>query len=206
MSAREIENVICKLLKPINEKLDDLPTKSDFESLSKSLNLKVEHVKERIAKVERQVNDVQQYIRRYDLRIFNVPIDDLETQNISDWVLNYFTQRLKVDISEESIDRAHRVGRVKDGKTQIIVRFISWSPRCKVFRNRKNGKHPISVDLTQENLSYFKAVKDLLRKNPGKAEYAFVDINCRIGIKMKDDSLLFPSSLSELDTICNRQE
>ena len=84
MSAREIENVICKLLKPTNKKLDDLPTKSDFESLSKSLNLKVEHVKERIAKVERQVNDVQQYIRRYDLRIFNVPIDDLETQNISD--------------------------------------------------------------------------------------------------------------------------
>ena len=134
------------------------------------------------------------------LSVFNGPIDDLETQNILDWVLNYFTQRLKVDISKESIDRAHRIGRVKDGKTQIIVHFIS------LFRLRQNGKHPISVDLTQENLSYFKAVKDLLRKNPGTAEYAFVDINCRIGIKMKDDSLLLPSSLSELDTICNRQE
>ena len=51
MSAKEIENVICKLLKPINAKLDDLPTKRDFESLSKSLNLKVEHEKAMIVKV-----------------------------------------------------------------------------------------------------------------------------------------------------------
>ena len=124
MSAREIENLICKLLKPINEKLDDLPTKSDFGSLSKSLNLKVGNVNGWIAKVETQVNDIQQYIRRYDFRIFNVPADELENSNILDWVLNYLVQKLKVDIFEGSVDCAHGVGRVKDGKTQIIVRFV----------------------------------------------------------------------------------
>ena len=76
---RETENVISNLLIPITAKLDDLLTKSDFKFISKSSCRKVEQVEEKIVKMEREINEVQLYITRYDLRIFNIPIDVLKT-------------------------------------------------------------------------------------------------------------------------------
>jgi len=67
---KEIIHSIEDLLKPINKKLDDLPTKEDFSNLSMGLPQEIAHVESKVDHVAIELNDVQQYLRRYDLRIF----------------------------------------------------------------------------------------------------------------------------------------
>ena len=126
---KEIIRSIEDLLKPINKKLDDLPTKEDFSNLSMGLRQEIAHVESKVDHVAIELNDVQQYLRRYDLRIFNVPVTAIANKEVFDWIFEYFTQKLGVNIDEKDIDRAHRIGKERGGKVQIIVRFCSWQPR-----------------------------------------------------------------------------
>ena len=195
---KEIIHSIEDLLKPINKKLDDLPTKEDFSNLSMGLRQEIAHVESKVDHVAIELNDVQQYLRRYDLRIFNVPVSAIANKEVFDWIFEYFTQKLGVNINEKDIDRAHRIGKERGGKVQIIVRFCSWQPRCLVFRNRKNGNYPIRVDLTKRNMAFFNDIKNALLQYSTIAKYAFIDINCKIGVKLQDDKIFFPKSLVEL--------
>ena len=195
---KEIIHSIEDLLKPINKKLDDLPTKEDFSNLSMGLRQEIAHVESKVDHVAIELNDVQQYLRRYDLHIFNVPVTAIADKEVFDWIFEYFTQKLGVNIDEKDIDRAHRIGKERGGKVQIIVRFCSWQPRCLVFRNRKNGNYPIRVDLTKRNMAFFNDIKNALLQYSTIAKYAFIDTNCKIGVKLQDDKIFFPKSLAEL--------
>ena len=195
---KEIKSIIEDLLKAISKKLEDLPTKEDFNNLSMGLCQKISHVERKVEQVENDLDDVQQYLRRYDLRIFKGPVTVIANKDITDWSVEYITQELGVNIDERDIDRAHRIGKEKDGKVQIIIRFCSWNPRCLVYRNRKKGKYPITLDLTKRNVDFFQDAKKLLELHQAKAQYAFVDINCKIGVKLCDDTLFCPRSIAEL--------
>ena len=52
--------------------------------------------------------------------------------------------------------------------------------------------------LQHGNLDFFQDAKRLLELHQAKAQYAFVDINCKIGAKLCDDTLFFPRSIAEL--------
>ena len=81
---------------------------------------------------------------------------------------------------------------------QVIVRFSTWKNRCLVYHNRKKGNFPISVDLTQENQTFYKAVRALVAKHPEELAFSFVGINCRVGVKLQNGSLKFPTSVKDL--------
>ena len=202
MDTKHIEKIIERLLAPINSKLDALPTKSDIESSMQIFREKVARVEEKVERVHGEVNDLAQYIRRLDLRIFGVSTSCFHEKTVEQWALQYFAEELAVSLPEDAIERAHRIGKVNEGKVQVIVRFSSWKYRCLVYSNRKKGKLSISVDLTQENQSFYKAVRAVGERNPDKIVFSFVDINCRVGVKMQNGSLKFPSSIKELvDTL-----
>ena len=56
--------------------------------------------------VASELNDVQQYLRRYDLHIFNVPVTAIANKEVFDWTFEYFTQKLGVNIDKKiSIER-----------------------------------------------------------------------------------------------------
>ena len=198
MNTKQIEMIIERLLMPINAKLDALPTKKDIESSMQTFQEKVARVEERIERVHGEVNDLVQYIRRLDLRIFGVSTSCFHERTVEQWVIQYFTNELAVSLPDDAIERAHRIGKVNEGKVQVIVRFNSWKNRCKVYLNRKKGKLSISADLTRDNQNFLKAVRAVGEKNPDKIAFCFVDINCRIGVKMHNGSLKFPSTIKEL--------
>ena len=110
---------------------------------------------------------------------------------MEEWVFQYFTEDLGVFLPKDSIEQAHWIGKTSGGKVQVIVRFNSWKNRCLVYSNRKKGEFFISVDLTQENQSFFKAVKAVGERNLEKIAFSFVDVNCRVGVKMQNGSLIF---------------
>ena len=122
---KEIIHALEDLLKPINKKLDDLPTKEDFNNLSMGLRQEIAHVESKVNQVASELNDVQQYVRRYNLRIFNVPVAEIANKEVFYWAFEYFNHKLGVNIDKKDIDLAHRIGKEKGGKVQIIVRFCS---------------------------------------------------------------------------------
>ena len=95
---KEIIHSIEDLLKPINKRLDDLPTKEDFASLSMGLRQEIAHLESKVNHVTIELNDVQQYLRRCDLRILNVPVTANANKEVFDWTLEYFIQKQDVSI------------------------------------------------------------------------------------------------------------
>ena len=87
---------------------------------------------------------------------------------------------------------------MNEGKVQVIVRFNSWKNKFKVHSNRKKGKLSISADLTRDNQSFLRAARGVGEKNPDIIAFCFVDIYCRVGVKMHNGSLKFPSTIKEL--------
>ena len=186
---KEIIRALEDLLKPINKKLITITTINN--NLSMGLRQEIAHVDSKVDQVASELNDIQQYLRRYDLRIFNVPVAEIANKEVFDWVFEYCNHQVGVNIDKKDSDRAHRIGKEKGGKVQIIVRFCSWQPRCMVFRNRRSGTYPIRVDLTKSNVAFFNDVKDLLPQYSTMAKYGFIDINCKIRVKLQHDNLFF---------------
>ena len=56
MDTKQIEMIIARLLKPINAKLDALPTKKDIESSMQIFQEKVAHVEEGISANDRCID------------------------------------------------------------------------------------------------------------------------------------------------------
>ena len=56
-------------------------------------------------------------------------------------VVQFCNEKLKVDLSDQNIDRAHRVGNPKENRSRaIIVRFKSHKDKIAVLRQRKELK------------------------------------------------------------------
>ena len=80
----------------------------------------------------------EQYSRRTSLSFHNikVPVDERgnvkHPVNTDELILNVCNDKLGLDINLHDIGRSHIIGKVKDGKSQVIVRFISYRTRNKV--------------------------------------------------------------------------
>ena len=113
---------------------------------------------------------------------------------------------MEVAVRDDCIDCVHRIGRVKtsdDGVKQqaVIVKFRSWEKRVAVYKERKKLEIiNILLDLTPTRAKLFSAARERVKSHPGK-QYAFFDINCRLGVKLADGSLKFFSSESELEKL-----
>ena len=62
-------------------------------------------------------------------------IEETNDENTDDLVLKSIYEKLGVDITENEIDRSHRIGRKKDGQRPrpIIVKLTRYNTRKKVF-------------------------------------------------------------------------
>ena len=113
----------------------------------------------KVDQVGSELNDVQQYLRSHNFRIFNAPVTEIANKEVLGWTFKYFTHKLSVNIDEKGIDRPHSIGKERGGKVHIIFRFCSWHPRILVFRNRKNGSYPITVDFLKITLFFLMTSK-----------------------------------------------
>ena len=150
-----------------------LTMQNDNDSLRKEVdaaNKREQELKEQITEVryvanlaERRTNDLDQYIRRNNIRIFGIPEvgereedDEGESSKACErkvLELELFRSKLGLDIQED-IEAAHRLGKKRpDVNTQrgVIVRFVSRKTRDEVLFNRRKLKKTRTViveDLT----------------------------------------------------------
>lgn len=180
---REVEQIIDSQ----STKMKDLQTKIDF--LQNACNRMV-----------KENNDLEQYSRRNCLRIFGIP--ETENESTDDEVIKFAKSRLDVQIDPSEIDRSHRIGKPgSPSPRHIIVKFLSYSVRQRVIKNRRRLKGTgivVKEDLTKYNQSLLQEAKKLAKvksawSHDGKI-LALVDVN---GIERKQKI----SDLSDLERL-----
>ena len=85
-------------------------------------------------------------------------------------------------MSDDCIDRAHRIGRVKtnnDGVKQqvVIVKFRSWEKRVAVYKARKKLNNiNVLLGLTPKRAKLFSAARERVKSHSG-IQHAYDNIN-----------------------------
>ena len=176
----------------------EMATKESIDQLLKSIAVHQEQITQLESKVvvmdslitrlNQKCEDQEQYQRRLCLRINGIPAPPEGQHETADDCLQkvkaIFEDDLALNIPDEVIDRAHRIGKVtKIGAKkfrQVIVKFTTWRHRSEVYKARKKAQHlRIKLDLTQFRVNTIEKANQILRPK-GDKFYAFADINCRI--------------------------
>ena len=142
-----------------------------------------------ISKLEKGVDDQEQYNRRLCLRIDGIDMEENETGEICLKKVKLVFKELKVSVPDTVIDRAHRIGQPKVVKGKkvhtMIVRFTTWRHRTAIYRARKSSnKYKIRLDLTKKRLDTIIKSSKLLEEK--KIGFVFADVNCRVCAKIGD--------------------
>ena len=175
---------ICKINGEIDESLKE--RESEIEVLYRKIN-----------ELELRVENQEQYSRRTSLRFHNirVPLNNMgrimhpvDTDSI---ILDICKNNLSItDMKKEDIGRSHVIGKPKDGKSQVIVRFLSYRVREKVYNSKKELKrHPDKIFIT-ENLTQYRTnvVKALAELKCSRKIHAYWTIDGRIYLKTNENS------------------
>lgn len=166
----ENEEFINSIVEQVTTAVQEVFSKK-ISALNSELNkLKQENrnLKEACVNYENKVDDLEQYTRRNNIRIFGLP--ESKAECIEDSVENLFRDKLNVNIPVCDIDRCHRLGKPNNNSARpVIVKFISYRVRQKVFQEKKKLKDSgitIREDLTKPRLSLLKeAVEKYSYKN-----------------------------------------
>ncbi|XP_060578456.1 uncharacterized protein LOC132735517 [Ruditapes philippinarum] len=105
---------------------------------------------------DRVLNDLEQYSRRNNIRIYGVPGDSEKqsSQETTTKVVSLLNEKLSMSITEENIDIAHRLGQYKGKDRPVIVKFVRRQVKNEVFEKIKRLKTTnifINHDLTWLN-------------------------------------------------------
>ena len=181
-----------------NKKIDELIKKlTDKEKKIVDLEARVEALEGEIKlqktvnlRLEQLIDDHEQYGRRTSLRITGIPKDQNETALDCVNAVKSEIVKLGIEVPENCIDRAHRVGRPKaneDGSDAraIIVKFKSFSSRTMVYKKRpkwtqgNTSNIRFTVDLTKRRLALKNKAIELV-KGIDAVDFVFADINCSL--------------------------
>ena len=79
---------------------------------------KISKLEEAQLKSEATINNMEQYSRRNNIRIFG--LNENQVEDTFKIVQNLCKQTLEIDLDEASIDRCHRVGKMKSEMKSMI--------------------------------------------------------------------------------------
>lgn len=195
-----VTNAVTKLekdvIKPLKQHNDELRKHvKEQEQLIKEKdellalkNVEITKLVETVDNLSFKLDDLEQYGRRSSLRLFNVPADpDLSCDEI---VVNTVRNMLKVQISVDDIERAHRLGKPNTyGNCPIIVKFKSYQTKARVYSAKsqlKGNREKIFLteDLTKMNHSI---VVRLLELRSANQIHAFWTQDGKIYYKSTED-------------------
>ena len=125
-----------------------------------------EKIKATMRKTNQQLNNLEQWTRKWNLRIWGLKDEDRETTETSaEKVVGFLRFELGLsDMTTDKIDIAHRLGKYRPNEDRaIIVRFLRLSDRTQVLRvrSRLRGKqYGVAEDLTATNYKLLNTVRE----------------------------------------------
>ena len=222
------DNLVEMIEMKFNELRNEVATKRCIDELKNLIleqNVRIEKLESHISILQNTVDllkrdqdESEQYSRRLCLRIEGIePAKDEKAEECFEKVKKLFSS-LNVDVPDLAIDRAHRIGEAfinnkKESVHPMIVKFTTWRHRSMVYRARdksKSAKQKIRLDLTKSRYNILKEARKLILTREGKptelgvngpVNFLFVDINCRLVAKMKDQSYLYYETVEQFRKI-----
>ena len=187
----------------ISSKIEEF--KKPMENKVTSLEAKIAMYESHMNELEIKIDDCEQYSRRSCLRIDGIPLSQNGKESAAECIEKVMAifNEIDVDVSADDIDRAHRVGRKRiknDGSSSqtMIVKLHTWEDRSAIYKARKKLKNKrIYVDLTTRRANLLTLAQTMVRSNPNY-DFAFSDINCRLGVKGICGTFKFFNSKKEL--------
>lgn len=160
--AKICERQADRILEKINMK---------FEQMEINLNLYVKEVtetKNKIEVLEKKLDETEQYSRLNNLRVYGV--EELEEENVEEVLIKLFKNKMKITISKDDIEKAHRLGPYNENTQRpIFVKFLSFKVRTAIYNEKKILKKTgfvIREDLTKYRLNLLKeAIKKYGKTN-----------------------------------------
>ena len=123
-------------------------------------NKELDHLYSKVVSLEDRVEAQEQYSRRTSLRFHNIPVPTDQRGRIKHpvdtdkLILDICKNKLKItDLKLEDISRSHVIGRAYHGKAQVIVCFISYRLRHKVYSCKRALKNDPDGQFITENLT-----------------------------------------------------
>lgn len=162
---KAVKSAVQAALASFNEKISKL--QEEVDGLQKK-------VKEIDGKLTERTDELEQYQRRNNIRIFGVK--ETAGEDTDKIVAELCQDKLGIQLPPDAISRSHRVGKRQepgaDGRERhrpIIVRFVSYRARRTVFQSKKKLKGTgvtIREDLTRLRQTVYKqAVAQFGTKN-----------------------------------------
>ncbi|KAB0802302.1 hypothetical protein PPYR_04488 [Photinus pyralis] len=156
-----MEKQTANILNSIDIKFNEF-----YESL-KELKSDLSKTISRVDCAEEKLDDLEQYVRRNNLRIFGVK--EAVGEDTDQIVIALIKNKLNIDISLNDLERSHRVGpKVSQFARPIIVKFCSYRKRAEVFGNKKLLKKTgfvIREDLTKRRYKLVQSAQEKYGKN-----------------------------------------
>ena len=124
-----------------NEKFDEFEKdRREKDKIIKNLSQKTSEMAQRINKLENLVDRQEQCSRRNGLLVHGIA--ETNDENADDLVLKTINERLDANITENEMDRSHRIARKKGGQRPrpIIVKLTRHNTRKKVFASKRKLK------------------------------------------------------------------
>ena len=156
----------------------------------------------RLSRVEKEMNDLEQYTRRWNLRVYKVPEAPTgKTEDLTKRVCSIFTDLIGVKTVPQDVEVAHRAGRVGERARPVLVRFFDRKKRDDILQNRRKLKGKgfvVDEDLTVLNYK-------LLKKAQGhSATMSVWSSNGKILSKLKNGQIIKLNIHSDIDTVFER--
>lgn len=156
---------LTKSVKFISEKFDkyEIDRKKNEEIIN-SLRKKVSTLSDTVDKLELEIDDQEQYSRRNCLLVHGIVEERRE--NTDELIIDIIKNDVDIEISENDIDRTHRIGAPRNPGEKprpIIVKFVRYNVRKKVFGNKKRlkGKNTsITESLTKYRMGKLKQARE----------------------------------------------
>lgn len=176
--------LLDKISKIIGEKTADI---------IKAYEEKVILLETKLGKAYEDIDALEQYSRRNNIRIYGVP--ETTGEDIDTVITSVCKEKLGVDVTAGSIDCCHRLGKKENGNRPILVKFCSRNIKQAVYNTKsklKGTKMVIREDLTKRRLSLLKDVQK-------KCDAAWTN-NCNIFTKL-GNKVHKISSYNDLDNL-----
>ena len=174
-----VQGIVTGVLKGLNDRIDGLETNiTALQPKNQKLEKENNSLKSRVASLEKIANQSEQYSRRNSLRISG--LRENTGENTDDIVTNMATA-IGCDLQLDEIDRTHRVGKPDPTRTrhrEILVKFVSYRARQKLYKMRKNLKDNgyagvfLNEDLTKTRSNVLYEARKVVKADRAKGAWS----------------------------------
>jgi septal ring factor EnvC (AmiA/AmiB activator) len=162
-SQNNIESKMSAELKELSTSLESFKqTMSGFDASIKQIQKTTVSLEGDMLKLKTELNELEQYGRRWLVRVHGVP--EAPQENCAEVFKQLLRNKFNINLSKEDVEAAHRVGRKFPDRPQaIIVRFTRRDTKQQILSARRQLKGSgisISEDLTQTNAQLLNRLKN----------------------------------------------